>query len=279
MELWFSEKLNDRSRISIRIEQQVFHKKSKYQTIDIFETVGYGRLLVIDGFIMLTEEDEFVYHECLAHVPLQLLDQPERVLIIGGGDGGTAREVLKYPSIKQVVMVEIDGEVPEACRKYLPGLARSMDDPRLEMVFEDGASFVQQDQQPFDLIIIDSTDPIGPGKVLFSEPFYKNCRSILKEKGVLTAQTESPFDQMYRETLKGVYASLKRVYGKAYMYTATIPTYPYGLWSFAFASGSADPVNDPFRAFEVPEGLRYYNRELARSMFTLPNFVREITGE
>lgn len=276
MELWYTEEAGEHSRQSFKIERQLYHEESAYQTIDIFETVGHGRLLVIDGIVMLTEADEFVYHECLTHVPMHYLRGPRRALIIGGGDGGTARELLKYPSLEEVTMVEIDEAVTAACREYLPSVAGSLDDSRLDMRFEDGAAFVESGEDRYDLIVVDSTDPIGPGEVLFSPPFYRACRRRLNEHGVLTAQTESPFDPAYRERIREIYGNLAESFEKLRMYTASIPSYPYALWSFAFASPSLDPREEPSPEGGLPEGLRYMNRDLARAIFSLPNHVREL---
>jgi spermidine synthase len=220
---------------------------------------------------------------------MQLLEKPERVLIIGGGDGGTAREILKYPSVKEVVMVEIDAGVVEAAKRYFPGLAVSFKDPKLSLRIMDGAKFVKDLAEArgsggaasgaFDLVIVDSTDPVGPGEVLFSEEFYRDCGRSLKPGGALVAQTESPFDRARRPVVSRIYKNLRAVFAKVSMYLASIPNYPFGIWSFAFSSNSVDPLKDPFRAPSVPGGLKYYNRDLGRGVFMLPNYVREIIDE
>ncbi len=279
MELWYTEYTNKSSGLTIKIKRQLEHRVSEYQTIDIFETFYYGNLMVIDGVVMLTELDEFVYHECLVHVPMQFLQNPEEVLIIGGGDGGTAREVLKYKSIKEVVMVEIDKEVCEVSKKYFPFLSSSFKDSRLNLIIDDGAKYVKTTDKRFDLVIIDSTDPVGPGEVLFTEDFYRNCASILKEPGILTAQTESPFDKEYINPIKKIYRNLKKSFKNVNMYLGNTPTYPFGTWSFAFASNSINPIKDELKNNFLPANLKYYNRELGKSIFNLPNFVRELIDE
>lgn len=279
MELWFTEKSNDSVGLTLLIKQHLYHKKSKYQSIDILESVYYGKVLVIDKVVMLTEKDEFVYHELLTHVPLQYMKNPSSVLIIGGGDGGTAREVLKYSSVKKVFLVEIDEEVIEASKKFFPALSASFSDERLSLIIDDGAKFVEETDERFDLIIVDSTDPVGPGEVLFSSEFYRDCASILKPEGVLTAQTESPFDLRYRPVVQNIYRNLKKSFNIVRMYLGSIPTYPFGLWSFGFASNKLDPLKEEHRNPFIPDGLKYYNRELGRCVFNLPNFVKEIFNE
>jgi spermidine synthase len=277
VDLWYSEKIGGNAGFTVRIERQLLHLTSEYQTIDIFETSLYGKFLVIDGAVMLTEADEFVYHESITHVPLGWLSDPRHALIIGGGDGGTARELLRYPSIERLTMVEIDREVIEASKKFFPTLSNSFGDPRLEVRIQDGARFVKEARGKFDLIIVDSTDPVGPGKVLFSEEFYRDCSRLLRTGGILTAQTESPYDRNNHHVIRDIYTNLRGVFENARMYLASIPTYPFGLWSFALASDRIDPLVDPPAAHDVPRGLKYYNRRLGRSVFELPNFVREIT--
>ena len=279
MDLWYTEYTNKSSGLTIKIERQLDHRKTEFQTIDIFKTHYYGNLMVIDGVVMLTEFDEFIYHESLVHVPMQFLQNPKNVLIIGGGDGGTAREVLKYGSIEEVVMVEIDREVCEVSKKYFPNLSVSFKDKRLKLIYDDGAKYVKDTGKKFDLIIIDSTDPVGPGEVLFTEEFYRNCSNILKDFGILTAQTESPFDREYRDPIKRIYRNLRKSFKNVNMYLGHIPTYPFGTWSFAFASNSVNPVSDNLKNSELPEGLKYYNRELGKSAFILPNFVRDLINE
>jgi spermidine synthase len=285
MDLWYTEVTNETHGLTLKVKRPLYHAQTEFQTIDILETWYHGNLMVIDGVVMLTENDEFIYHESIAHVPMQLLDKPERVLIIGGGDGGTAREILKYPSVKEVVMVEIDSGVVEASKRFFPGLAVSFDDPKLSLQIMDGARFVKDSAEgtaagtAFDLVIVDSTDPVGPGEVLFSEEFYRDCGRCLKPGGALVAQTESPFDRARRPVINKIYRNLRAAFSKVSMYLASIPNYPFGIWSFTFSSNAVDPLKDPFKAPSVPGGLKYYNRELGRGVFMLPNYVREIIDE
>ena len=280
MDLWYTEITNETHGLTLKVKRPLFHAETEFQTIDILETWYHGNLMVIDGVVMLTENDEFIYHESIAHVPMQLLEKPERVLVIGGGDGGTAREILKYPSVKEVVMVEIDAGVVEAAKEFFPGLAVSFKDPKLSLRIMDGAKFVKDSAGgAFDLVIVDSTDPVGPGEVLFSEEFYRDCGRSLKPGGALVAQTESPFDRARRPVINKIYKNLRAAFSKVSMYLASIPNYPFGIWSFTFSSNTIDPAKDPFRAPSVPNGLKYYNRELGRGVFMLPNYVGEIIDE
>jgi len=279
MELWFTEKTNESVALSLLVKNQLYHGKTAFQTIDVLDTVYYGKLLVIDRVVMLTEKDEFIYHELISHIPLQFIEHPERVLIIGGGDGGTAREVLKYPTIQEVMLVEIDRDVIDVCREFFPEVSSSFSDPRMKVVIADGAEFVKNCSYDFDLIIVDSTDPVGPGKVLFSEEFYRDCAGLLKPSGILTAQTESPFDRIHKVVVRDIYRSLSDVFNYVRMYLGSIPTYPFGLWSFAFCSQDLDPCSSHFRADYLPPDLNYYNRDIGKSVFNLPNFVREIIHE
>ena len=277
MDLWYTEKIDDGVGLTLKVKEHLYHKRTAFQTIDVLKTAVYGRVMTIDGMVMLTEGDEFVYHELLTHVPLQFLKSPERVLIIGGGDGGTAREVLKYPEIKEVVMVEIDKDVVDAAKKFFPGTACSFQDPRLRILIDDGAAFVKEEEEEiFDLVIIDSTDPIGPAEVLFSEDFYAGCSRILNSQGILTTHTESPFHHRYRDTIALIHRRLRTVLPKTFAYLGSIPTYPFGLFSFAFASRGIDPRTDPFHAGHLPTDLKYYNHELARGAFALPNFMQRL---
>ncbi|RMD54368.1 MAG: polyamine aminopropyltransferase, partial [Nitrospirae bacterium] len=190
MELWIDENHEDLIRIGLKVIRTLYREHSKYQEILIVETVGFGRVLLLDGVIQTTEGDEFFYHEMLVHVPLFSHPEPENLLVIGGGDGGAVREALKHSSIKRVVHVEIDEKVVEACKIYLPGL--SYDDERVELNIADGVDYVKKTKETFDIVIIDSTDPVGPAKALFEYDFYKSLSSILSDRGVIALQSESP---------------------------------------------------------------------------------------
>ncbi len=275
MELWFTDHHGD-TGFKIRLQEQLAHRKSPWQTIDIFETANVGRIMVIDGILMLTEWDEFVYHEMLTNIPAQIIPQLERVLIIGGGDGGTAREILKYPQVKEVILVDIDEEVIRAAKDFFPGFAPVFNDPRLKVQCQDGAQFVKKYEDYFDLVIIDSTDPIGPGEVLFTAEFYKDCARTLKSHGVLTAQSESPFDKRYQQTIRNIQTNLRQSFEGSTIYLGYIPTYPWGLWAFALAWKTPLDYRHPSGERQVPEGLKYYTRSLHSACFELPPFVQQL---
>ena len=193
MELWFSELHADSVKLSIRVDRQVASINSDYQRIDIFDSEQFGRFLTLDGYMMLTEKDEFIYHEMITHVPMAVHPSIKNVLVIGGGDGGAVRELLKYDSVENVDLVEIDGEVIDACKKYMPFTASRLDDERVNIYVEDGIRYIRNKRDTYDLIIVDSTDPFGPGEGLFTREFYGNCQRALKEDGILVNQHESPF--------------------------------------------------------------------------------------
>ena len=175
MELWYTEEHSENVRFSIRVEKQLYSAKSKFQHIDVFEAKEFGRFLTLDGLMMVTEKDEFIYHDMIVHVPMAAIQKIQKVLVIGAGDGGTVRELTRYDSIDTIDMVEIDQMVVEACKKYLPQTSSHLEDPRVNLHFEDGLKFVQEKENVYDLIIVDSTDPFGPGEGLFTKEFYGNC--------------------------------------------------------------------------------------------------------
>jgi len=230
---------------------------------------------------MLSEKDEFVYHEMLTHVGMFTHPHPERVLIIGGGDGGTAREVMRHSSVKKVDMVEIDEAVVLASKEFLPGVG-DWDNPKLNVLFEDGIQFVKDIDEPYDVIIIDGSDPVGPAEGLFENEFIQACYDGLTEEGLLTAQTESPWVPEYHPSMEKVFSALDDIYEKSAMYLAYIPLYPAGMWSFSFASKGADPQSDAtFERIEVglnafDKSMKYYNASVHMGCFALPNFVRDI---
>lgn len=261
-------------RFGFGLKEKIFEKKSDYQLIEIFETTHHGRVLVHDGFFMLSDRDEAIYHEMIAHVPLFTHPNPKNVLVIGGGDGGSAREVLRHPSVEKCTMVEIDAEVVEACRKYFPLVAKSFSDRRLDLRIEDGVAFMKDTQEKFDVIIIDSTDPIGPATPLFGEEFYSDVRRSLTEHGIVVAQGESPF---YSHGMQEKLLSMNSGHFKwLSFYNFSNLTYPGGLWSFLFASKSCHPLFD-FRVDgrgDLEGEFQYYNSEVHRSSFSLPEFQK-----
>ena len=274
MDLWVEERHRNFYGTRFRCKKVLFSGKSQYQYIDVMETAGHGRMLLNDGIVMLSEKDEFVYHEMMAHVPLCVHPQPEKVLIIGGGDGGVARELLRYRSIKKVVLVEIDEMVVQIAKKYFPKIAHSFESKKLELKIQDGAQFVKNTQHKFDVILVDSTDPFGPAKVLFRPLFYKHVFRLLTNRGILVAQAESPFFEI--QTQKFILKSLKSVFPFLFLYNYSNTVYPGGLWSFAYASKKLHPLKDfhPERARKMVRNLSYYNEGIHRSAFAQPTFVQ-----
>jgi len=279
--LSFDEFYNERTGLTVGVERLLFSEQSEYQLVEVYETDTWGNLMTIDGMVMLSEKDEFVYHEMLSHVGMFAHPNPERVLIIGGGDGGTAREVLRHQSVKKVDMVEIDETVVRASKEFLQDVG-DWDNPKLNVLFEDGIKYVQDIQEPYDVIIIDGSDPVGPAEGLFKKDFMQACYNGLAENGILTAQTESPWVQDYHSSMNRVFTALNAIYDVSKMYLAYIPLYPAGMWSFAYASKGLEPSEDDVIE-RVKSGmdlfgpqLRYYNEEVHKGCFALPNFVRDI---
>jgi spermidine synthase len=274
-ELWMEDRHRDILGMRFRVKRVLFSGKSPYQHVEILETAGLGRMLLNDGIIMITERDEFVYHEMIAHVPLFTHRGPERVLVVGGGDGGTAREVLRHPGVKVCRMVEIDEMVVDACREFIPQTAASLDDPRLELTIADAVEFVAETDERFDVVLIDSTDPIGPAKPLFGEAFYRNLRRILGDGGLVVSQGESPFYE--GEAQKMLLGTLNQVFDHTHAYNFTNMTYPGGLWSFTFASDGPCPMMDLDQGRVAASGIdfKYYSPEVHRAAFALPQFMRD----
>ncbi len=277
----FNEYYNGRTGLTVGIKEILFSEQTPYQKVEVFKTDTWGNMLTIDGMVMLSEMDEFVYHEMIVHVGMFSHPAPRRVLIIGGGDGGTAREVLRHPSVEHVDMVEIDEAVVRAARQFFPEVG-DFENPKLHVRYEDGIRFLENVTDPYDVIIIDGSDPVGPAVELFSERFYKNCYKALTPSGVITAQTESPWVASYHPDIKNLFQVLDATFEVSEMYLAYIPLYPAGMWSFALASKGIRP-HDPEVLQRVEQGttkmastLQYYNSEIHRAAFALPGFVRDI---
>lgn len=274
MELWFSEYQSKNIKFSMRIKNMLYSVKTPYQVLSIFENEEMGTVMMLDDVVQLTTKDEFIYHEMIAHVPLFTHKSPEKVLVIGGGDGGTVREILKHP-VKEVHLVEIDDQVVEASKKFLPSLSSGFSDPRTKIFFEDGIEFVKKNTG-YDVIIIDSTDPIGPAVGLFSKEFYTNVYNCLNKDGIMVAQTESPI--FYGEFLKRVTGDISSLFKYTNIYTAVIPSYPGALWAFTMGSKSINPM--AVNTDEIPDiDTKYYSREIHKSCFTLPPFVKEMISK
>ncbi len=274
--LLFTEFHNKSIGLTIK-PRNVYSISTKYQKLTFFETEDFGKVLVLDDLVQLTERDEFIYHEMITHVAVNTFRRKiEKVLIIGGGDGGTAREILKYDFIKEVHLVEIDNEVIEIAKKHMPFTASSFKDKRLKVFIEDGRKFVRYTKNKYDLIIVDCSDPIGPSKVLFEKDFYQDSYKILKEDGIFVTQSESPFYSL--DIIKNIIKNLKTFFPIVKLYTANIPTYPAGYWSFTIASKVYDPLNTQVEEIIdkiKDKKLKYYNEQMHFSSFALPNYVKE----
>ncbi len=281
MELWFTEDHTESVKFSIKIKRHLVSEQSEFQKIDILDSFEFGRMLVLDGFLMLTEKDEYIYHEMIVHVPMATNPDIKKVLVIGGGDGGAVRELTRYPTIESIDMVEIDRRVVELCREYIPQTAGKLDDPRVHIHYEDGLKFVRTKQDEYDLIIVDSTDPFGPGEGLFTREFYGNCCKALNDSGILVNQHESTFYDEYAEIMKRAHSRIKSLFQTALVYSAHIPTYPSGHWLFGYASKKFHPVKDQQTEWWLAQGIktRYYNQFVHSGCFALPNNVRDVLRE
>jgi len=279
MELWYTEEWTDHVRLSIKVKQHLYSQKSAFQQIDILESEEFGRFLTLDGLMMANEKDEFIYHDCIAHPPMCVNPAIKNVLVIGAGDGGTVRELTRYPNIEKIDMVEIDEQVVRACQEFLPQTASKLTDRRVNLYFEDGVAWVNNAaNEHYDLVIVDSTDPIGPGEGLFTVDFYQDCFRILSQNGILVNQHESPyFDRDARE-MKRAHKKIKGIFPISEVYQAHIPTYPSGHWLFGFASKSLHPIKDAKIELWNQLGLKtnYYNTDLHRGAFMLPTYVKEM---
>jgi spermidine synthase len=259
--------------IQVRYKNVLESVTSKFQQIDVYDTVPFGKMLVHDEVIMLTEFDEAHYHEMIVHVAMNTHPNPENVLVIGGGDGGTLREVLKHKEVKQGHLCEIDDQVVEVCKRHFPNLSCSFDDPRAELFFEDGAEFIKQRKNHYQVIIVDSSDPIGPAEVLFQEEFYKSMREALTDDGIIVTQSES---FMYHgDIIRNIASFSRKLFPIYHYYYTMVPTYPSGLIGFSFCSKKLDPIRD-FKEEKIGnlKDLKYYSREIHRSAFQLPAFFK-----
>ena len=280
MAIWFTEHYPDvDARFSIRAKRVLHTEETKFQRIDVIETEHFGRVLLIDGLIMLTERDEFIYHEMIAHVPINVHPNPQRILVIGAGDGGTIREILKHPEVKDLDLVEIDKKVHDLSKKYFPSISSGFKDERVNCHWQDGVRFVKESTDKYDLIIVDSTDPYGPGEGLFSTGFYTDCYNLLNNNGILVNQSESP--QWTPNYVTGIHKKLSSIFPVFSFYQAFIPTYPSGHWLFGFASKNLHPIQDqkPNRWHEKKIETAYYNVDIHKASFALPNFVQNLLIE
>ena len=281
VEMWFSDMHTENVKLSIKIERQLFSAQSEYQRIDVLESREFGKILVADGDLMLTEMDEFIYHEMISHVPMAVHPDVQQVLVIGGGDGGVVRELVKYEEIRQIDVVEVDPLLVEVCRKYFPQMACSLNDPRVEIYHEDGLRFVRSKADAYDLIIIDSPNPFGPGEGLFTKEFYGNCYNALHEDGIMINQHEIPFYKEEAFQCQRMHKRILESFPISRIYQAHIPSYPSGHWLFGFASKKYHPLDDMDGVRWNLRGIhtRYYLPRLHAGVFALPAYVEELVKD
>ncbi len=277
MELWFTEMHTPNVKMSIRVDKQLYTEDSEFQRIDVFQSEEFGRFLTLDGIMMLTEKDEFIYHEMITHVAMASNPDVKKVLVIGAGDGGTIRELTRYKTIERIDMVEIDERVVAVCREYLRKTACRLDDSRVHIYYEDGLKYVRRKENEYDLIIVDSTDPFGPGEGLFTSEFYGNCFNALTKNGILVNQHESPYYSDDARAMQRAHRRIKEFFPICKVYQAHIPTYPSGHWLFGYASKTVDPLKaDAERWNALGLETRYYNTDLHKGCFMIPNYVKEL---
>lgn len=276
-EQWYNETLFENYGQRFKIDKILFEHQTGLQHLVIFENSQFGRVMALDGVIQTTTRDEFIYHEMMVHVPLLAHGNAKRVLIVGGGDGGILREVLKHPHVEQVTMVEIDKAVVDMSKQYLPTISNgAFEDKRLNLVIADGMDFVREAKDKFDIIITDSTDPIGPGEVLFTEDFYSNAKRCLNKDGIIASQNGASFLQEWE--FEGTYRRLSSLYQDPWFYLAGVPTYIGGFMTLAWATDnktyrqhSLATIRSRFQAHPIK--TKYYNPEIHVSSFNLPQHV------
>ena len=274
MGIWFTEKQTEYFGITMKINKTLHTEQTKFQKLNIVETEEWGNMLLLDDMVMTSERDEFVYHEMVAHVPLFTHPHPEYVLVVGGGDGGVIREVLKHPSIKKATLVDIDGKVIEYSKQFLPSIAGQLEDERVDVQVGDGFMHIAQSENQYDVIMVDSTEPVGPAVNLFTKGFYTGISKALKEDGLFVAQSDNPWFKA--DLIAKVQSDVKEVFPITRLYTANIPTYPSGLWCFTMGSKKYNPLTVNEERFHDIE-TKYYTKDLHKAAFVLPKFVEDLT--
>ena len=281
MELWFSEFHAPDVKHSIRVDRHLYSHKSEYQQIDIFDTPEFGRVLTLDGNVMLTERDEFIYDEMITHVPMAVHPHVKDVLVIGAGDGGVVKELARYESIRRIDLVEMDEQVIEACRTYLPENACRLDDPRVHIFYDNALRYIRRCKDQYDLIIVDSTDPFGPSEGYFTREFYGICYNALHEDGIMVNQQGSPFYKHDAEEIQRCHKRIVSTFPVSRVYQAHIPTYAAGYWLFGFASKKYHPIDDfnaeKWRSLNLD--TKYYTTRLHIGAFYLPAFLEKMLEE
>ncbi len=274
MELWVTEQQNDDVRFTCRVKKTLFTGKSDYQEISVLETDYFGKMLILDGVIQTTPFDEFIYHEMIVHVPMFTHPSPKKVLVIGGGDGGSMRETTKHSCVEEADWVDIDAMVIETCKKYLPEWNHMLEgNPKVRLKIEDGIKHMRESKGLYDVIIVDCSDPVGPGEQLFTYEFYRDVYEALNDEGLFVQQTESPF--YHRDLIRRIQKDVGSIYPITRLYTANVPTYPSGLHCFTIGSKKYDPMAVEERRAPDFE-TRCYTPEVHGACFVLPKYVREL---
>lgn len=281
MELWFSEFHTPDVKHSIRVQRHLYSQKTAYQQIDIYDTPEFGRVLTLDGNVMLTERDEFIYDEMMTHVPMAVHPNIQDVLVIGAGDGGVVRELARYDTIRSIDLVEMDAQVIEACRRFLPENACRLDDERVHIYFDNALRFIRRKQAQYDLIIVDSNDPFGPSEGYFTREFYGICYNALRDDGILVNQQGSPFYRHDAEAMQRSHQRIVRTFPISRVYQAHIPTYAAGYWLFGFASKKYHPIDDLNKEkwLSLHLDTKYYTVRLHTGAFFLPAFLERMLEE
>lgn len=273
MELWFTEKQTESFGITAKIRQTFVTEQTDFQELAMIDTEEFGRMLVLDGMVMTTIKDEFVYHEMVAHPALFTHPNPKHVLVVGGGDGGVIREIMKHPEVEKAVLVDIDGKVIEYSKRYLPEIAGELDNPRVEVLVGDGFMHIIQSKNLYDVIFVDSTEPVGPAAPLFERGFYQGIYEALKDDGIFVAQTDNPWFKA--DLIQKVNRDVKEIFPITRVYAANIPTYPSGLWTFHLGSKKYDPLEvDETKIPDIES--KYYTPRLHKAAFVLPKFVEDL---
>jgi spermidine synthase len=270
---WFTEKQTEHFGITMRINKIMESEQTDFQKLEMVETEEFGNMLILDGMVMTTKVDEFVYHEMVAHVPLSTHPNPKHVLVVGGGDGGVIREVLKHPSVEKATLVEIDGKVIEYSKKYLPEIAGELDNPRVEVIVGDGFMHIHESKNKYDVVMVDSTEPVGPAAPLFERGFYQGIYEALKDDGIFVAQTDNPWFKA--DLIQKVQSDVKEIFPITRLYIANIPTYPSGMWTFTIGSKKHDPLETDVAQIPAFE-TKYYTPQLHKACFVLPKFVDDL---
>lgn len=269
-ELWLSEYSTDNLKLSLRVKNPVHSEKTEYQELVIADTYEYGRTLMLDGAIQLTEKDEFTYSEMMAHVPLCSHKNPEKVLIIGGGDGAIMREVLKHECVKKCTLIDIDKRVIACSKEFMPFAGCSFSDSRTDVKCMDAMKFIRETDERYDVVIVDSTDPVDFAAGLFQSGFYEDVKRVMNDTAMLSELTESPFTD--KDLMRQAINEMRKVFPIVKMYWGVVPTYPSGMWTYGISSMREDP-SEPVRTVKP---TKYYTNEIHRSSFVLPPFLKEM---